>query len=67
MFNMENFLHFFEFLHVPFKYKMIFLFQYFKDTLSILIVYKPGGGKQLLEVSPNYVKEKIEGISKTKV
>lgn len=46
---------------------MIFLFQYFKDILSILIVYKPGGGKQLLEVSPNYVKEKIEGISKTKV
>lgn len=39
----------------------LFFFQYSKDILSVLIVYRPGEGNQLLEVSPNYVKENIEG------
>lgn len=67
MFNMENFMHLFGFLHVPFKYKLKTFSLYFKDILSILVVYRPGGGNQLLEVSPHYAKEKIEGISKTRV
>lgn len=48
MFNLENyFMHLIEFLHFPFKYKLNFFFQDFKDILSILIVSRPGGGNHL--------------------
>lgn len=61
---MENFMHLFEFFHVQFKYKLIFFSS--EDILSVLIVYGLWGGNYWLEVSPNYVKEDTEGISKTK-
>lgn len=63
VFNMEEIIWIFA---CSVQVQVDFFPQYFKNTLSILIVYRPGGGNQLLEVSPNYVKENIEWISKTK-